>query len=47
MQGDEEVNKRIYNFIFFKQICPIFWFENKPSSGTNRKKKIKLKSRYK
>ena len=46
-QSDEEVNKRIKQKYIFKQICPIFQFENKPSSGAKRKIKIKPKVRYK
>ena len=46
-QGDEEVNKGINQTYIFKQICLIFGFENKPSSGAKRKIKIKLKVRYK
>ena len=38
----KEENKKIY----VKTNCPIFRFENKPSSGAKRKMKIKLKVRY-
>ena len=44
--GDEEVSKIIKQKYIFKQICPIFRFENKPSSGAKGKIKIKLKVRY-
>ena len=46
-QSDEEVNKRIKQKYIFQQICPVFRFENKPSSGAKRKIKIKPKVRYK
>ena len=45
--GDEEVDKIIKQKYIFKQMCPIFRFEIKPSSGAKRKIKIKLKVRYK
>ena len=41
--GYEEVNKTIRQKNIYSTNCPIFRFENKPSSGAKRKRKIKLK----
>ena len=38
-QGDEEVNKRIKQKIYIQTNCPIFRFENKPSTGAKEKGK--------
>ena len=38
-QGDEEVNKRIKQKVYIQTNCPIFRFENKPSTGAKEKGK--------